>query len=108
MVLDAFVFESDRPKARAVVSVRVGTDSEVEDLLKEIRKQGNAKDFPILLKQILTEAAKVGGKVTEDQFEKLSEELELLKAKGPEIRKFKRDMKELLDVAERLNRPIVF
>ena len=108
MVLDAFVFESDQPKARAVGSVRIATHEEIDPLIAEIRQQGNARIFPIILRQILLEAVKTGCKIEPEQLKNLSRELTKLEANSSRLRKFKSDLRSIIKIAQEFNRPIIF
>jgi len=108
MALDAFVFESSQPKARVVGSVRIATSEEIELLIKEIRTQGNARVFPIILKQILAEAVKTGTQIKTDQLASLAKELSQLRGTNLQIRRFKHDLNAILNTARECNRPIVF
>lgn len=108
MVIDAFVFESDQPRSRVVCSVRIATDEEINLLNTEIRKQGNARKFPIILRHILMHVAQSGGTISVAQFEALSKELAELNVSHPRLHKFKRDLALVLKAAHKLQRPIVF
>lgn len=108
MMLDAFVFESDHPRARAMCSMRIATDEEIDLLITEIRKQGNARKFPFILKKILSHAVKSGCRIEFEQFEHLDKELAELKATNPQLRKFKHDLLYIVKTARDLERPIIF
>lgn len=112
MPLDAFVFESDSPREAALASARLCNIEEIDTLVGEIRKQGNSRDFPIILKTILAQGKgkkkETTTEIAHNTIPNLVEELDALKAGTKTVRVFKNELLELCKVAFEAQRPILF
>ena len=108
MAIDAFVFESDKGREFAKASARLADSKTVDELCKLIRLQGTAREFPIILGQILYHGMTKGGSVPVEKLPSLIQELERLKTEEALTKKFKKDLLSLCKTAMDTERPIIF
>ena len=108
MTLDAFVFESDSLREAAIASIRLGDAETLAHINNEIRQQGSARNFPIILNTVLKDARQNGGEIAHPSIPSLVAELEKIKTEDKRLNRFKTDLLEISRVAYAAERPIVF
>lgn len=108
MFLDLFVYKSDKGKDLPLCSARVGDKLVIDTLRVKILEQGGPADFPILLNNLLGAGFLYSGEIPVSELEAFQKEIQLLKGRNSELRRFKKSIKLVCEAALESQRPIVF